>query len=93
MTIDDFEKFVGALLSDARARGISSIDAGARDLYWTTADDDWCAMNQQPELGVGSLDDDISEIEKSIQDPSRRSVVDFDRCAAVLRLLGIIASS
>lgn len=93
MSIDEFEKFVVALLSDAKDRGISRIDAGARDLYWTTTDDDWFSMNKQPQLGVGSLDDDISEIEKSIQDPSRRSVVDFERCAAVLRLLGIVASS
>lgn len=87
MTIDELERCISRLLRVARSRGITKIDTGARDYYWNVPSPEWVDMTKQPELTVGSLDDDLSELEKLLADPDRASSVDLDRAAAILRLL------
>jgi hypothetical protein len=87
MTIDELERCIGQLLELARARGVRQIDTGARDLYWQVPSPDWVDMSKQPALTVGSLDDDVSELKKLLEDPARASSVDFVRVAAVLQVI------
>lgn len=92
MTIDDFEKLISLLLQDLRARGVGEIEPGDIDLYWTIVDDEWRVSGSTPQPAVGSIDDDLAELGRSLTDPERRSLVDVTRCAAVLRLLSIVAA-
>lgn len=87
MTIDELEKCISLLLSLARARGVKEIGTGARDYYWNVLGPEWVEMTKEPKLAVGSLDDDVSELSKLLQEPGRASAVDFDRAAALLRLI------
>jgi hypothetical protein len=90
MKIDfkELERWFLMLLAHARARGLSSADAAAADMYWTTTSEDWLLNPpREPKLGVGSLHDDILELRKSLADPQAITSVDFDRLASVLRLI------
>jgi hypothetical protein len=44
-------------------------------------------MQEPVTPAVGSLDDDMTELRKLLADPDRASAVDFDRIAAILKLL------
>lgn len=75
------------LLELARARGVRKLDAGPHDSYWNVPAPEWVDMSKEPPLTVGSLDDDLSELRKLLQEPERASSVDLERAAALLRLL------
>lgn len=87
MTIEDLEKCILRLLRVARSRGIEKIDLGARDYYWNVPGPEWVDMTKEPKLAVGSLDDDVSELIKLLNEPDRASAVDLERAAALLRLI------
>lgn len=75
---------VSKMLQD---RGIEEVTNGADDFYWTVDSDTRCDVSQDPEINVGSLIDDIAELQKLLAEPSRASVVDLERLASVLRYL------
>src|SRR5687768_15683262 len=87
VTIDELERCISILLALARSRGVEKLDTGSLDLYWTVPSPEWIEMQQQPDLGVGSLGDDLTQLEKLLVDPQRASSVDLDRAAAMLRLI------
>lgn len=93
MTIDEFEKCILRLLSLARSRGVVKIDTGSRDYYWNVPAPAWVDMTKEPKLAVGSLDDDVAELSKLLDEPDRASAVDLDRAAAVLHLISDDLSS
>ena len=88
MTIDELGICISRLLALAKARGITEVHPGERDSYWVVSGPEWVDMTKQPQqLGVGSMDDDLSELKKLLTDPHRASSVDFDRAATLLRLI------
>jgi len=87
VTIDEFERCLSLLLALARSRGLKEVAAGPRDYYWTVVGPEWVEMTKEPKLAVGSLDDDVSELGKLLEEPGRASSIDFDRAAALLRLI------
>jgi hypothetical protein len=87
VTIDDLEGCIFKLLALARARGIQEVGLRGEDSYWTVPSPEWLEMKQQPALAVGSLADDLAELEKLVAHPERASSIDLDRAAAALRLL------
>ncbi|AKF86108.1 hypothetical protein MFUL124B02_21520 [Myxococcus fulvus 124B02] len=87
MTIEELEQCISRLLALARSRGIEKIDTGKHDSYWNVPSPEWVDMTKQPELSVGSLDDDLAELHKLRAQPDRASSVDLDRAAAMLRLI------
>ena len=93
MTIDELERCISQLLALARSRGIEKIDTGKRDYYWSVPSPEWVDMTKQPQLTVGSLDDDLAELNKLRAEPERASSVDLDRAAAMLRLISEELSS
>ena len=68
MTIDELERCILRLLSLARSRGIEKIDTGPRDYYWSIPAPEWVDMTKEPKPAVGSLDDDVSELSKLLED-------------------------
>ena len=87
MTVDELERCLAELLTLARSRGIHEIERGTHDHYWCVSSPEWLDMTREPKLGVGSLEDDRSELRKLLAQPERASSVDLDRAAAMLRLL------
>lgn len=87
MTIDELEKCILRLLSLARSRGVVNIDPGSRDYYWNVPAPAWVDMTKEPKLAVGSLEDDVSELSKLLDNPDRASAVDLDRAAVLLRMI------
>lgn len=87
MTVDELERCIGRLLAHLRSGGITTVDTGPYDYYWTVISPEWLDMEGSPELAVGSLVDDLAELQKLQLEPGRASAVDLDRVAAILRLL------
>ena len=91
MTIEELEQCLSQLLALARSRGMEKIDAGKRDDFWSVPSPEWVDMTKEPRLMVGSLDDDLAELNKLRTEPERVSTVELDRAAAILRLISISA--
>jgi hypothetical protein len=72
---------------------INDIPLGDNDCYWSISTDDWFDLEADPEVIVGSLVDDLAELEKLPGDSLRVSANDLDRLASVLRLLSYQVSS
>ncbi len=87
ISLSELEKCFDILLQHARANGISSIETQREDLYWTVLSGDWLQFDKEPQLAVGSLDDDILELKKIIKEPSRTTDVDIERLSVILKLL------
>lgn len=92
LTIDQLERCVALVLQRARAQGITEIDTGDRDLYWTALGEEWMNFQSEPELAVGSLDHDLEQLAAVLDEPSRLSGNEFDRVAAAIRFVGLLAS-
>jgi hypothetical protein len=87
VTVDELEKCVGLLIDLARSRGVREVDVGEADLYWSVPSPDWVDMAKHPNVVVGDFGDDVAELQKMLQDPGRACSVDFDRVAALLRVV------
>jgi hypothetical protein len=58
------------------------------DYYWSVDSSQAFDMSSSPEIMVGSLDDDLNELEKLLLDSERVvTPVDFDRLGNILRYL------
>lgn len=93
MDLDAVEHCFHLLLAHARKTGVTHLNADNVDMYWTISSPE-CFLTITPsgeladaEVGIGSLHDDISELHRLLEDPTRASGVDLDRLASVLRLL------
>jgi hypothetical protein len=91
MTVDDLERCIGILLTHARARGVDELTT-THDYYWDAYGPERFVMLSKPQLLVGSIDDDLAELEALLRDPWRATSVDLDRAAAALRLIGDLLS-
>lgn len=87
MTMDEIQRCLSLLLEHASRQGLTGIDAGNVDFYWTMTSEDWLVADIEPKPAVGSLHDDIAELKRLLTDPDRASSVDLDRLASILRLL------
>ena len=87
ISLDELEQCLAILIRKAKAEGQEEIETGESDFYWNIETDEWTNFKQEPKTTVGSLDDDIVELKRLIKEPSRASIVDWERLAAVFRLL------
>jgi hypothetical protein len=60
------------------------------DEYWDVHGSDMSDFSKTPDLGVGSLYDDIDYLKRSLQENVMVSYSDFDRLAAVLKSISNI---
>jgi hypothetical protein len=87
MTLDELERCLGLLLQYARDWGVTAVESGDRDLYWTVTSADWLKVYEEPRPAVGSLADDEAALMALLRDPSRANSVDLERAAHMLTLL------
>ncbi|MCP4600245.1 MAG: hypothetical protein GY847_06885 [Proteobacteria bacterium] len=82
--LQDLEKCFLLLFRLLHEGGFREVNPGNYDYYWRVLAKESFMFDKEPELAVGSLDDDIEELKNLAKDPSRASSVDFERLAAVL---------
>jgi len=87
LTLADIESCFELLADMLRSKGVEEIETGQHDFYWTVLSGDWLDFAKEPKAAVGSLDDDFAEIKKVVAGESSPSTIDFERLAAVLKLL------
>jgi hypothetical protein len=76
------------LLQKLQAAGLEEVPVGDSDMYWYVPAPECYDMRSAPELNVGSLQDDISSLERLVENTERMpAYVDFDRLASLLRAL------
>lgn len=81
-------KMVQCIINRAIESGIEEIDIDV-DYYWVVASSD--LVNFQTEnhkINVGSFIDDYENLEKLVKSNREPSVVDFDRIANVIKIVG-----
>jgi len=87
LTTSELVRCLTIALEFATSRGFESIDCSRHDQYWVVAPPNWVKFDIKPDLGVGSLSDDLSELRQLLANPSRVSVLDLERVAFALLLL------
>lgn len=87
ISLDELAECFRILCSHAKSRGVTAVEPGNDDLYWSVGSPDWRKIHQDPAPGVGSFADDASELKKLLADPGRASAVDLDRLASMLRVI------
>ncbi|MCP4600247.1 MAG: hypothetical protein GY847_06895 [Proteobacteria bacterium] len=90
ISLQELEKCFSILFRLLYEGGFREVRPSNYDYYWCVLTKESFMFNKEPELAVGSLDDDIEELKKLAKDPSRVSSVDFERLAAVLKYLSEI---
>lgn len=93
LSLNELRKCFDLMLARLQASGVDKVDTDSYDLYWSILADDWLKFDEQPTPVVGSLDDDLTELAALLDEPSRLSICDFDRLAAVLRFFAVLADS
>lgn len=87
LTLDELETCLFSVLAMLRSRGIEFAETDRRDFYWSVLSGDWLDFQKEPDIAVGSLDDDVQGLRRLLSDPSGASAIDLERLAAVLKLL------
>lgn len=67
-------------------RGVHVVEAPPIDEYWVVEAPDWTDFSHEPKISVGSLRDDVEHLKK-VLDGEMPTAVDFDRLAAVFRVV------
>jgi hypothetical protein len=76
------------IVDDYRERGIQEVSLTGKDMYHSVATEDMFDLEADfgDALPIGSLDDDLNELSKLLNDPSRSpTAVDMERLGNVLR--------
>lgn len=60
------------------------------DEYWIILSDEWAKFTSPPKLSVGSLNEDMHYLKKSIEEKGIFTYSDFDRIATLLRVISEI---
>lgn len=94
--MDDFETLnlmvllalAQRIVDEYKERGIHEVTLTGKDLYQSVATEDMFDLEADfgDALPIGSLDDDLNELSKLLNDPSRSpTAVDMERLGNVLR--------
>jgi hypothetical protein len=86
MKLNDIEHLLSRAIDHLRLMGIDEVGEPERDYYLTYGNERFDVV-KKPEPAVGSLCDDIRELESLISNGRVPSAVDIDRLAEVLHWL------
>ena len=87
ITVQEIETCFALLMKKVKDHGVTSIETGQYDLYWSVPTDEWLDFQEEPNLVVESLDEDIRNLRRLIFKDSEVSLTDLDRMASILRLI------
>jgi hypothetical protein len=83
---DDLKIAIARVLAHVDFYGVKEIDASEFDNYWHVCDSDCFDFSKEPEISVGSLDDDIGAL-RALADGGEATVVDIQRLAHILMFI------
>ncbi len=86
ITIDALETLFQLTIQKLKLDNISAVSWDI-NYYWQVCPDEAKNMSIEPTLAVGSLDDDLMELNKSLHAREITSYVDFDRLASILNFI------
>jgi hypothetical protein len=84
ITIDNIEEIVNGLISRLRKAHIHELTFG-EDNYWTVPLDDMNSFPSEPDLTIGSINDDIDFLNSLIEEDYTTEYLEMERLAAVFR--------
>ena len=87
ISLEEVEQCFAILIKMLRSRGVAGIDTSGRDYYWCVLSGDWLEFEDEAKISVGSLEDDLLELQKLTTEDAFPTAVDLERFAAVFRLL------
>ena len=82
--INDLKKLCNQLLENTEKLGFEEISFDDKDWYWTVISSERENLDKKPELGVGSLWDDVTELNKVLNKKEPITIVDFSRIANII---------
>jgi hypothetical protein len=86
--IESLKKIFELILRKLEEEGVTNVIVDKDDYYWLIGSNEWRDMTkvtEKPE--VGSFSDDWESLLKIVDEEYPVTFVDFDRCAAILRLI------
>ncbi len=93
LSLDDIHKIIEHVFSHLKGRGIKGTGKSPDDFYWQVEADEAFIMLQDPELTVGSLYDDITELRKLINGVDWVTPNELERLAAIFSYLTKVVRS
>ena len=88
ITIEDLLKILELLISKAEHSGIETIEVNS-DYYWNISSEDRENFTtDKPDVCVGSLYDDLQELQKVLSKKNPPTILDFERLGNILIFLG-----
>lgn len=90
--VDDLEELLKRLIQRFRDRNISEIKIDA-DWYWRVNPDQMTRFSEQPDLHVGSVNDDLQFLQSTIDENWNPGFLDLARLAGVLQITSIVTES
>jgi hypothetical protein len=89
ISITEIEVLFQLVLARLKADNLNNIQIDT-DEYWIILTSEWGDFTKSPEPAVGSLNEDISYLRKSIAENEIFTYSDLDRLATVLRAISEI---
>ncbi|MBC7449535.1 MAG: hypothetical protein H7330_15900 [Hymenobacteraceae bacterium] len=86
ISIPQLQAVFDLLISKLKADGLEVISL-KEDYYWTVLGKEAYDFDASPEPVVGSLEDDVLELKKTLLEPDRLTYLEFDRIAALLNCI------
>jgi hypothetical protein len=83
--INDLKKLCNQLLENVEKLGFEEISFDNKDWYWTIVSSERENLDKEPNIiGVGSLWDDVEELNKVLNKKNPITIVDFSRIANII---------
>lgn len=86
ITALEIEQLFKLMIEIIQKEGIDEFEIPV-DEYWVVLTDEWNNFKITPELGVGSLEEDIKFLKEAIQEGEMFSFIEFEKVAQVLRAI------
>jgi hypothetical protein len=84
--VNNLEAILTRLISRLREQGVQELSF-ANDMYWDISIDQIDLLSAKPELMVGSLDDDISFLNRIIEEDFISNYLELERLAALFKFM------
>lgn len=85
-SIEKLEKLFNMILVKLKNDGLNEIEI-ANDEYWIILTNQWSDFSKDPEIAVGSIQEDINFLNKALEANEILTYADLDRVASILRMI------
>jgi len=86
ISVLEIEQLFKLMIKIIKKEGIDEFEIPI-DEYWVVLTDEWNNLKITPELGIGSLEEDIKFLKDTIREGEMFTFIDFEKVAQVLRAI------